>query len=1136
MYAVNTTGSKFGSTFRWLNVTQFLGALNDNVFKLLIVLFLIALQGTDVAGNVTALAGAVFVVPFLLFSAFAGKLADRFSKRNIVVLAKLAEVVVMAAGCVAFLSKNIFGLYCVLFFMATQSAFFAPAKYGIIPELVTSEQLSRANGLLEGLTYLAIVIGMALGPVLVQITSGRYGLMGSICVGIAVVGLMTSLRINPTPAAGGGKRVSLLFVRDIWQTIWSIRSRRPLLLAVIGSAYFLLIGGFIYCNLIPYGITHLGLDEVQSGYLWVMGAVGIGAGALWAGRLSGRHVEFGIIPLGALGLTLSSAGLGFARGGLYLTFALVLLMGASAGLFIVPIQAYIQLKSPGAQRGEILAASAFLGWLGVLSASVLIYVFSSVWGISAGGVFTVLGVMTVAPTLLTIILLPDFLFRFVCVMLTRLCYRIKVVGEENVPADGGVLLVCNHVSWVDSLLVASTQQRPIRFIIERQYYNVWWVKPICKLMRAVPISSDDPPKKIMKALRQARQAMDEGFIVCIFAEGAMTRTGMLRQFKGGLERITKGTGYDIVPAYIGGAWGSIFSYYYGKPLATLPRKFPYPVSIHFGAGLPAGSSASQIRQKVMELSCDYFNGLKSGARSLACHFIASAKKNWRKRCISDSTGKRLSYGRTLTSVLALASQIDKLTQSQDKVGILLPPSAGGALVNLAVTLLGKVAVNLNYTTSEEVRNLAVNQCDIKCIISSRGFTEKAGLAETTKGLVFLEDIAAKIKLPARIGAYLKARFVPLFFLTIGRRRWGDDPATVIFSSGSTGRPKGVLLSHHNILSNIEGLRMVVRIKAQDNLCGVLPFFHSFGFNCALWLPLVSGVSVAYTANPLDGETVGGSVRRNCSTILFAPPTFLLSYIRRTRAEDFKTLRMVAAGAEKLRKPLADSFESKFGIRPLEGYGATELSPVVSLNIPDEEIGGVSQVGNKPGSVGHPLPGVAVKIVDVERREPLETGDEGLLMVKGPNVMLGYLNMEKESAEVLENGWYNTGDIARVDEDGFLTITDRLSRFSKIGGEMVPHVRVEEVYQRALDTTERVVAVTSLPHPKKGEELVVVYLAEAGSPQKLHQIIANSNLPNMCKPRPDNYIKVDSIPVLGSGKLDIMKLRKIAAAARKASED
>lgn len=1133
---MNAIKSKFGSTFRWLNVTQFLGALNDNVFKLLIVLFLIALQGTDVASNVTALAGAVFVVPFLLFSAFAGKLADRFSKRNIVVLAKVAEVVVMAAGCAAFLSKSVFGLYCVLFLMATQSAFFAPAKYGIIPELVKSDQLSRANGLLEGLTYLAIVIGMALGPVLVQVTAGRYGLMALICIGIAVAGLTTSLGICPTPAAGGGKRASLFFVRDIWQTIWSIRRQGGLLLAVIGSAYFLLIGGFIYCNLIPYGITHLGFNEVQSGYLWVMGAVGIAAGAFWAGRLSGRNVEFGVIPLGALGLTLSSVGLGFARGGLYLTFALVLLMGASAGLFIVPIHACIQLRSPSEQRGEILAASGFLGWVGVLLASVLIYVLSGLWGMSAAGVFTVLGVMTVAPTLLTIILLPDFLFRFICVMLTRFCYRIKVVGAQNVPSDGGVLLVCNHTSWVDSLLLASTQQRRIRFVIERQFYNIWWVKPICKLMRAIPISADEPPKKIIAALKEARSAMDEGFIVCIFAEGAITRTGMLRRFKGGFERIMRGTDYAIIPAYIGGAWGSIFSYCYGKPLSTLPKKFPYPISIHFGSPMPAGSSASQIRQKVTELSCDYFNNLKSPDRSLPRHFVRTARKNWCKRCISDSTGKNLNYGQTLAGTIAVAHEINKLTSSQDKIGILLPPSVGGALANLAVTMLGKVAVNLNYTMSEEVRSLAVNQCGIEYIISSRSFMEKTGISETLPGLVFFEDIVTRIKWPARVSGYLKAWLMPFCLLTKGRHRCSDDVATVIFSSGSSGRPKGIMLSHHNILSNVEALRMVIRLNPDDNFCGVLPFFHSFGFNCALWCPLVSGVSVSYIANPLDGALAGKSVRENRSTILFAPPTFLLNYIRRTQPGDFAGLRLVAAGAEKLRKRLADSFEARFGIRPLEGYGATELSPVVSLNIPSVETGEVYQIGNKPDSVGHPVPGVAVKIADVETKQSLEIGREGLLMVKGPNVMLGYLGMEEESAEVLKNGWYNTGDIAKIDEDGFLTITDRLSRFSKIGGEMVPHVGVEEVYMQGLNTNERVVAVTSVPHPKKGEELVVLYLAKAGGVDKLHEIIAGSKLPNMWKPRRDNYIKVESIPLLGSGKLDIMKLRKIASAAKKASDD
>ena len=434
---------------------------------------------------------------------------------------------------------------------------------------------------------------------------------------------------------------------------------------------------------------------------------------------------------------------------------------------------------------------------------------------------------------------------------------------------------------------------------------------------------------------------------------------------------------------------------------------------------------------------------------------------------------------------------------------------------------------MNYTAGREAIDFATKECGIKRVISSRRFLEKAEISISQDGLVYLEDIAGQIDRKEKLTAYLKARFVPLFLLTMGRKRFGDDLATVIFSSGSSGKPKGVMLSHHNIISNVEAIRIVIQIRPDDNLCGILPFFHSFGFNCGLWLPLISGVSVSYVANPLDGEAVGKSVRENRSTIIFAPPTFFLNYIRRLKREDFASIRLAAAGAEKLKKRLADKFEDKFGIRPLEGYGTTELSPVVSLNVPDVEADGVYQVGTKLDSVGHPIPGVAIKIVDIETRQELAVGDEGLIMVKGPNVMIGYLNNEEQTAEVLRDGWYNTGDIGKVDAEGFLTITDRLSRFSKIGGEMVPHIGVEQAYLEGLGTHEQVVAVTSIPDSKKGEILVVLYSDQAGTADKLHEIITGSTLPNICKPKRDNYIRVESMPTLGSGKLDVMKLRKFA---------
>ena len=1131
---MNDKTEKLNSSFRWLNTTQFLGALNDNVFKLLIIFYLIDLLGTEKATSVTAVAGAVFVVPFLLFTAYAGKLADRFSKRNIVVAAKIAEAVVMFLGCVAFIFTSSLALYAVLFLMCTQSAFFGPSKYGIVPELVKTEQLSHANSFLEALTYLAIVIGTALAPFLAQITGSRYILCGVACLVIAVAGFTVSLKIETTPAVGTRKKASLLFVRDIWRTLRSIRTDKDLTMAVFASAYFMLLGAFMQMNLIPYGIQQLEFTQIQSGYLFLIAAVGIGVGSFLAGKLSGRNVEFGIVPLGALAMAFSSITIALIAPTLYPVLALILIMGIGAGLFIVPVHAFIQLRSPNETRGQVLAASGFIGWVGVAFAAGLVWFFGKTFSVSTAPImgFLILGLLTLILAVVSVIVLPDFLIRLIVILLTKLIYRIKVYGLDNIPTEGGILLISNHVTWVDSLLLSATQQRRIRFIIERQYYDSKWINWLCRLMKAIPISASDPPKKIIQSIRQARQAMEEGAIVCIFAEGALTRTGMLLEFKAGFERITKGTDYAIVPAYLGGAWGSVFSHYYGRLLSTLPKKVPYPISVHFGKPMPAGSSSQQIRLAVSELSCDYFNSLKPYRMSLGQHFVKSARKNWRKRCIADATGKKLNYGKALVSSIVLAEEIKKLTSDQRNIGILLPPSAAGALANLAVTLLAKVPVNLNYTASPEAMGKAISQADVKCIISSRKFIEKVGIDQSLP-LVFIEDIVQSITSAQKFSAFLKAFLLPGRLLANARSFDADDVATIIFSSGSTGIPKGVMLSHHNIISNIEAARMVFKIYPTDNLAGILPFFHSFGLSLSLWLTIISGVSAAYVPNPLDAKTVGQTVRENKSTILFATPTFLTKFIRRTEPADFASLREVIVGAEKLKTKLADSFEQTFGARPREGYGTTELSPLVSVNLPDVEITqtGQKQIGTKPGTIGHPIPGIAVKIIDQQTGQLQPYDQSGLLLVKGPNVMLGYLNMPDKTAEVLNDGWYNTKDIAGMDEDGFITITDRLARFSKIAGEMVPHFAVEEVCLKALDVHEQIIAVTSIPDEKKGEQLVVLYKSQAASAEKLHEIISQSNLPNIYKPRKDNFIPVESIPVLGSGKLDIMKVKQIALSAK-----
>jgi acyl-[acyl-carrier-protein]-phospholipid O-acyltransferase/long-chain-fatty-acid--[acyl-carrier-protein] ligase len=499
--------------------------------------------------------------------------------------------------------------------------------------------------------------------------------------------------------------------------------------------------------------------------------------------------------------------------------------------------------------------------------------------------------------------------------------------------------------------------------------------------------------------------------------------------------------------------------------------------------------------------------------------------------MADSQSPRVNFSTALMKAIFLARRLKRVWAGQEKVGLLLPPSVPGALVNFAALLLGKVPVNLNYTLSAQGIASCISQCEIKTVVTSKAFLEKVKVTVPCE-LVCLEERAARPRPGEKLAALIMAWLLPAGWLerALGRAKKAglDDLATVIFSSGSTGEPKGVMLSHYNIGSNIEQMEQVFSLDRRDRFLGILPFFHSFGFTGTLCLPAVLGVGAVYHANPLDAKTIGPLVCDYNVTFLLATPTFLQIYMRGCTAEQFGSVRVVAVSAEKLPDRLAAAFEDQFGIRPFEAYGCTECAPAVAVNTHDFRSAGFRQVGVKRGRIGHPLPGLCVRIVDAETRQPVPLGQPGLMLVRGPNVMQGYLGRPEKTAEVLRDGWYETGDIAALDEDGFLQITDRLSRFSKIGGEMVPHIRVEEKLHDLAGTTEQMFVVAGVPDEKKGERLVVLHkLAEAKWTEfsaKLPQL----DLPNLWKPRADQYYHTDALPMLGTGKLDLRKIRELAA--------
>jgi acyl-[acyl-carrier-protein]-phospholipid O-acyltransferase/long-chain-fatty-acid--[acyl-carrier-protein] ligase len=727
------------------------------------------------------------------------------------------------------------------------------------------------------------------------------------------------------------------------------------------------------------------------------------------------------------------------------------------------------------------------------------------------------------------------ILRFLLWTATHTVYHITILHPENVPQSGGALLIANHMSWVDALLLGSSIRRELRFVMFQDIYDHWFLKPFLKALRAIPISSDLRPREMLRSLRDAGDAVSSGELVCIFAEGEISRIGQLLPFRRGYARIMKGVDAPIIPVHLDGVWGSIFSFERGRFLWKMPRRFPFPVTVSFGKALASDAAAPVVRSAVQELHTEAYAQHRQWLKPLHRSLVRTARRHPFTFAMADPRVRKLRYGGVLIKSIFLSRRLRTAWSGQGMVGLLLPPSVPGALVNYAASLLGKIPVNLNYTSSAESIASAAQQCELKTIITSQLFLEKAKI-ELPVGprIVLIEEVAAQPRITEKLAAIALAFLVPVALLerALGQReRVGlDDLATVIFSSGSTGEPKGVMLSHYNISANIEQMAQVFPLRRSDKILGILPFFHSFGFTVTLWLPAMVGIGVVFYPNPLDAKMIGTLVRQYAVTFMVATPTFLQTYARRVAPEDFGSLRFVLAGAEKLPERISLLFEDTFGIRPLEGYGATECSPVVAVNVRDFRAAGFRQVGYRRGKIGRPLPGISVRISDPDSRAALALGEPGLLEVRGPNVMQGYLGLPDRTKEVLRDGWYNTGDLATLDEEGFLAIADRLSRFSKIGGEMVPHLKVEEVLHELSDSKEQRFVVTSLPDEKKGERLIVLHVLDDAQLERTLARLTDASIPPLWRPRAQQFVRVEQLPYLGTGKLDLRKAKEMARAS------
>ena len=1106
--------------------TQFQESFSDNAYRFLVLSFVTdRVLGGDQRAVLELVAGILFAAPFVLFSPTGGYLADRFSKRSVILGTKFAEILVMGIALLGLSLGNLPIMLVALFLRGIQSSCYSPSKFGMLPEILPTERLSWGNGLIELGSFAAVICGAVAGPYMYVRLDEHLEYAGMILLAATLIGLAVSSTLPRVRAAGSTKPLRLNPFGELADQWKRIREDRTLMLAVLGSTYFFMLAALLQ-NAIAYGKDALHISTEDTGYLQAAIGIGIGIGSLAAGYLSGGKIEYGLIPLGSAGLTVFAVLL--SRNGLSFWEMVVnlALLGFAGGFFVVPVMAIIQHRPADEKRGGVIAASNQLAFIGVGFASVVYAVLTKVASLQVQGVFLFGGLMTLGATIYAVKLMPDSVLRLLVWLLVHSVYRMRIVGRDNIPEKGGALFVCNHLSLVDALLLAGSTQRHVRFLIYKGFYDRPLIGRFARAARAISISSEQRPRDMIRAFRTASDAIRNGEVVCIFAEGQMTRIGQMLPFRRGFERIMEGIDAPIIPVHLDGIWGSVFSFERGRYFWKLPKRALHPVTVSYGAPMASTSTAVEVRQAVEGLQTDAYRQHGKHLQTLPYAFVKTARRHPFRFAMGDAN-KSLSFGAALTRAVFLARRLRPVWEGQEMVGILLPPSPAAALVNFAAMMNGKVPVNLNYTLSNEGIASCARQCSIQTVITSKAFLDRMPI-EVPGKTVLLEELAARPKpgLGERLTALAMAWLLPASML-IRRKVKPEDLATIVFSSGSTGDPKGVMLTQENVVSNIAQLEQCFGFDRQERFLGILPFFHSFGFTGTLALPLTLGRGVVFHPSPFDAKTIGELVEQYAVTFLLATPTFLQGYIRRCEPEQFGSLKMVLVGAEKLQERTAQAFEDKFGIRPLEAYGCTECSPAVTVNTRDFRAAGFRQVGGKRGKIGHALPGISIRIVDPESFEPVPMGQPGLMLVRGPNVMKGYLNRPVETAKAMHDGWYVTGDIAMLDEDGFVEITDRLSRFSKIGGEMVPHGKVEEKLQELAAAQEQVFAVTGGPDEKKGERLLVLHTLDEEHLQGCIARLGETGLPNLWVPRPQAFFKVDAIPYLGTGKLDLRKVRELA---------
>jgi acyl-[acyl-carrier-protein]-phospholipid O-acyltransferase / long-chain-fatty-acid--[acyl-carrier-protein] ligase len=1127
-----------------LFLTQFLGAFNDNFFKnaLVILLTFQTLKFPFVSSELAVtFAAGLFILPFFLFSSLAGQLADKYERSRLIFYVKLWEVALMILASWGFMSQNFSLLLVVLFFLGTQAAFFGPLKYAILPDHLLQTELIAGNGFIEAGTFLAILCGTIFGGTLIL---GYYGwlIVSVLALLISIIGCISSLYIPQSSAPSKKLKINWNIFQSTYAIVTEAFSRWDIYILIMGISWFWLVGAVYLAEFSIFAKNILHSNASVITFFFTIFSLGIGLGSLSCQKLLKQRIEATYVPLGAFIMAIFSMDLYFSSqhslpqiadhymtlvgflshwNSWRITFDL-LFIALGGGIYIVPLYAILQNRSISEERARMIAANNIINALFMVLGAIISGIILALH-FSVTTLFLILAIGNFFVTVYICKLLPDALVKSFVKWLLKSLYRVEVKGLEHYEAAGErVVIIANHSSFLDAALISAFLPDKLSFAVSTFVARQWWLKLLMHFIDTFPVN----PSHAF-SMKSLIRHVEKNHRCVIFPEGRITVTGALMKIYEGPGLVADKAKANLLPIRIEGAQYTPFSRLKGKvrirwfPKITLT--ISEPVVFNIPQEIKGRNRRQYIGRELYRLMVDMLF-ISSPYQTTLTHALLDAVTiHGRKhQILEDIERKPISYQQLLMKSFILGRYTAQYTSFRENVGILLPNSIACVVTFFGLHFFGRVPAILNFSTGARNVGLACQTAKLKRVYTSRRFVETAKLEDMVKHItqqqvevIYLEDLRSEISISLKLRGLMNSVFPEWVYQRNMKKETGlsselsENPAVILFTSGSEGTPKGVVLSHQNLLANCYQIRACVDFTAQDIAFNALPLFHSFGLTAGFILPILNGIKIFLYPSPLHYRVIPELVYDTNATIFYSTDTFLTGYAKYAHSYDFYRIRYVFTGAEKLKAETRRIWMEKFGVNLFEGYGATEASPVISTNTPMQNI---------MGTVGRFLPGIEYRLESIPG---LSEGQR--LWVKGPNIMSGYLLNEKPG--VLQSpieGWYDTGDIVGIDENGFIKIFGRAKRFAKIGGEMVSLTAVETFLQESFPNYQN--AVISIPDEKKGEQLLLYTTHQTLTREKVLEKARENGIPEIALPKKIKVI--DEIPVLGSGKVDYIKLSQL----------